>query len=75
MSLADGDRQEQVIHKEVIIDMNNNSEMKWNENFSSSKKIEAFQPDIFIKNLPSQITSLGLLARKCSGVKNFILVS
>ena len=41
MSLADGDRQEQVIHKEVIIDMNNNSEMKWNENFSSSKKIEA----------------------------------
>ena len=41
MSHADGDRQEQVIHKEVIIDMDNNSEMKWNENFSSSKKIEA----------------------------------
>ena len=27
MSLADGDRQEQVIHKEVIFDMNSNSEM------------------------------------------------
>ena len=32
MSLADGDRQEQVIHKEVIFDMNSNSEMEWNEN-------------------------------------------
>ena len=41
MSLADGDRQEQVIHKEVIFDMNSNSEMEWNENSSSSEKIEA----------------------------------
>ena len=41
MALADGDRQEQVIHKEVIFDMNSNSEMEWNENSSSSEKIEA----------------------------------
>jgi hypothetical protein len=40
MSLADGDKHEQVIHKKVVIDMNNNSEIEWSEN-SLSKKMEA----------------------------------
>ena len=38
MSLADGDKHEQVIHKKVVIDMNNNSEIEWSENSLSKKK-------------------------------------
>jgi gas vesicle protein len=41
MSVADGDKHEQVLHKEVVIDMNNNSEIEWNEDSLSNEKIEA----------------------------------
>ena len=50
MSVADGDKHEQVLHKEVVIDMNKNSEIDKLANFHSKNDNISIQ--IFATKVP-----------------------